>query len=341
VIAQLQRLTRQLPAFGTGVAAIAVYSEATAEGMVERSAAESGFEGVACVDDAARLASLYIALWRNDPSPRWRTAALEMLGFVRAMQTKEGWFVNFIARWDGTRNVTGSTSTDPFGPWLARACLALVEGAVTFGSDECSRALARAMPWLDEPTRYLDIRAVALLAALVEHGATGSAPSGDRAERWADELYDSRCRGILPDTRGSAEIHLWGHLQECALAEAGLAFGRRDWVDAARESADTLLVPAAVAAFPAFRSIAFDVSCTVRGLDAVGRATGDNRYHRMADMALGWFAGRNAASKPVFDRRRGLVFDGIDGHRLNLNSGAESNIEAGLAFATSERCAKG
>jgi hypothetical protein len=57
----------------------------------------------------------------------------------------------------------------------------------------------------------------------------------------------------------------------------------------------------------------------------------------MADMALGWFAGRNAASKPVFDRRRGLVFDGIDGHRLNLNSGAESNIEAGLAFATSAR----
>ena len=59
MIRQLRRLTRPVPSFGEGVAAIAVYSEVTAEGLWRRPAAESGFEGVACVDDAARLACLY------------------------------------------------------------------------------------------------------------------------------------------------------------------------------------------------------------------------------------------------------------------------------------------
>lgn len=332
MIRQLRRLTRPVPAFGPNVSAIAIYSEATRRGLRERCAAESGFEGVACVDDTARLASLYIALWRCDHKPQWRTAALEALAFVRAMQTPEGSFVNFISRWDGTKNRVGRTSAEPHGPWLARACHALADAADAFGDPDCADAYERALPWLDDHTPYLDVRAVALLAALRYHHATGAPEDGERAVRWAEELHASRVEGILPDQAGCPAVHLWGHLQECALAEAGATFGRPDWVEAARASAEAVLVPAIRRAFCGPKSIAFDVSCAVRGVEAVGRATGDPRYARFAELGRAWFDGRNAAGTPVYDRRRGLVYDGIDGAQLNPNSGAESNIEAGLVL---------
>jgi hypothetical protein len=34
----------------------------------------------------------------------------------------------------------------------------------------------------------------------------------------------------------------------------------------------------------------------------------------------------------VYDRRRGVVYDGIDDGRLSRNSGAEANIEGALAL---------
>lgn len=336
MIRQIRRLTHAVPALGPGVSAIAVYSEAARRGMRDTCAAESGFEGVACVDDTARLASLYVALWRKDEEPHWRTAAMEALAFVRAMQTPEGWFVNFISRWDGTKNMVGRTSADPYGPWLARACHALADGVAAFGDQDCAPAFERAMPWLDEATPYLDVRAVALLAALRYTEATRSGAAAERAIRWADEIYATRWQGILPDRRGSSTVHLWGHLQECALAEAGAYFRCREWVEAARASAERLLIPAVDLKFPGPTSIAFDVSCAVRGLGAVGRATGDDRYTRYANLGRAWFDGRNAAAAPVFDRQRGLVHDGIDHGRVSQNSGAESNIEAGLALVAAE-----
>jgi hypothetical protein len=44
------------------------------------------------------------------------------------------------------------------------------------------------------------------------------------------------------------------------------------------------------------------------------------------------FSGRNTAGRPVYDTRRGLVYDGIDHGTVNRNSGAESNIEGALAL---------
>ena len=52
VLRQLARLTRPVPAAGPGALAVAVYADGDDETIAAR---ESGFEGVACVDDAARL----------------------------------------------------------------------------------------------------------------------------------------------------------------------------------------------------------------------------------------------------------------------------------------------
>jgi hypothetical protein len=318
---------------GDEVIALAVYGEPTADGFHSRAAAEQGEEGVACVDDAARAAVLYAQLWQRYQRPWAREAGLGLLAFVRSMQLADGAFLNFILDWDGRQNLVGPTSRPGGGPWTARAMHALACGASAFGDEECRASFERGLPWLDRPIPYFDVRSIGLLAVTEYWRATGSDEVASRALRWANEIVAAVEDGVLPDRAGSSKVHLWGHFHEAAVAEAGMAFGRPDLVEAARRSAEAVLIPAAEQGFPGKTILPFDVSCVVRGLEAVATATGQTRYHCQAETARRWFDGENAAGEPVYDRARGLVFDGIDDGQINDNSGAESNIEGALALS--------
>ena len=103
-------------------------------------------------------------------------------------------------------------------------------------------------------------------------------------------------------------------------------------VETARASADALLLPAVNRLDTSAHALPFEVSCILSGLAAVARATEDRRYADAAAQARSWFSGRNSADTPVYDRRRGLIYDGIDDGRVSRNSGAESNIEGALAM---------
>lgn len=332
MIRQLRRLTRPIPALAEGAYALTIYAEAHGDALAPRVAEEQGFEGVACVDDAARAAVLYATIWQRHRFPWARSGAEGMLRFVCAMQDEGGGFANFILDWDGRINRYGPTSEIGGWPWTARAMHALACGFLTFRTEEYRARFERGLACLDRWTPHMDLRAVALLAALTYWRATGAASAGSRALAWAEEIAACRNGDLLLDRAGQHEVHLWGHLQEAAVAEAGIGFGRADLIDAARRSADALLLPAAAHAFAAPRTLPFDVSCTVRGLDAVALATGDPHYAVAAARARAWFGGRNRARRTMYDRRRGLVYDGIDGTRRNANSGAESNIEGALAL---------
>lgn len=332
MIRQLRRLTRPVPGLGPGVLALAVYAHEREGQFLTRSAAEQGYEGVACLDDAARAAVLYSEIWRRHGFDWARTQAEGLLRFTCAMQISDGAFVNFIGDWDGRLQMDTPTSRPGGGPWHARAMHALACGLSAFGDVRYAAAFEGGLKQLDRPTPYLDVRAVAVLAALEFWQATGKQSASERAVRWAEEIMTARIGDVLPDRAGDATIHLWGHLQEAALARTGMAFGRDDLVQAAARSADAILAPAAQLAFAGPRSGPFDVSCAVAGLDAVAAATKDARYGELATLARSWFDGRNAAGEQVYDRVRGCVFDGIDGTRVSRNSGAEANIEGGLAL---------
>jgi hypothetical protein len=317
------------------VVALAVYAHESEGQYFTRSAAEQGFEGVACVDDAARAAVLYSEIWRRHGF-EWALAGAEgLLRFTCAMQMDDGAFVNFIADWDGRRQLDTPTSRPGDGPWHARAMHALACGFSTFGNERFAAAFEAGLEQLDRPTPYLDVSAVAVLAALEFWQATGKRTMADRAVARAEMIAAARVDDVLPDRAGDATVHLWGHLQETALARTGVAFERDDLVRAAARSADAVLAPAANLAFPGPRTVPFDVSCVVAGLDAVASATGEARYGELATLARAWFDGRNAAGEAVYDRARGRVFDGIDDGRVSRNSGAESNIEGGLALIDS------
>jgi hypothetical protein len=324
-----------VPALGPGVFGVAVYARERDGQFIAQSAAEQGYEGVACLDDAARGAVLYSEIWRRHRFDWARTEAEGLLRFTCAMQMSDGAFVNFIGDWDGRRQLDTPTSRPGDGPWHARAMHALACGLSAFGDDRFAGTFKAGLELLDRPTPYLDVRAVAVLAALEFWQTTAIRHVAERALVWADEIMAARIGDVLPDRAGDTNIHLWGHLQEAALARTGMEFGRDDLVQAAARSADAVLAPAVQLAFPGPRSLPFDVSSTVAGLDALAAATEDARYAELAALARAWFDGRNAAGKPVYDRVRGCVFDGIDCDSVSRNSGAESNIEGGLALMDS------
>jgi len=335
VLRQLRRLTREVPSAGPSAQAIAVYAApASAERPpdVLRPASEQGFEGVACVDDAARAIVLYCELWARHQNVSARATAHDLLRFLAHMQDEDGRFANFILDWTARKNLTGSSSFLGGAQWQARALHALAWGVATFAGDEWEERFNRGLRWVDSPMPYMDVRAVCVLAALKHWQATGSTRSAERSIAWSSEIAGTRDGGRLLDAAGVQSIHLWGHLQETALAETGRLLRRPDLVAAARASADTLLLPAVNRLGTAAHVLPFDMSCVVAGLTAVARATEDQRYATAATQARAWFSGRNAAGTPVYDRERGLIYDGIDDGRVSRNSGAESNIEGALAL---------
>jgi hypothetical protein len=332
----LRRLTQPVSRAGPAAFAIAVYaapkrSDSTAP-PVPRGAREQGVEGVACIDDAARAIVLYCELWRRWRRPSARLAAQRLLRFMAHMQADDGRFSNFILDWTGRRNRVGPTSYPGGPPWQARAMHALACAVATFGVDEWDERYRRGLPWIDAPIPYLDVRAVCVLAALEHWRGTRDSASADRAITWSQDIAACALDDVLPDAAGLRPIHLWGHLQEAALADTGRTLSQPDLVERARASAELVLLPATDAGFDFPRVLPFDVSCTVAGLAAVARATRDERYATAAACGRLWFHGRNTASQPVYDPRLGLVYDGIDHGQVSRNSGAESNIEGALAL---------
>lgn len=328
MLRQLERLTRVVPAAGQGAVALAVYE---VDGTLA-SARESGEEGVACVDDAARAMSLYCDLWTVTGDARHRTRAIALLEFVLWMQAPDGRFVNFIHDWSGERNATGATSFAGGSFWQARGLHGLAKAWVALEDTRAGRAFDRALMSV-VPDRHVpsDVRALHV-AAVLEVVRAGREPQlRELLERWCDEIASHRKGDALLDGE-TDEIHLWGHSQETVLAQAGALLGRADLVELARRSAEAVFSTAIASSFDLPLVQPYGVACAVHAMDALAEVTSDQRYTSSARLARDWFDGRNPSRTPVFDRASGRVADGIDEGRVSLNSGAESNIVAAQAL---------
>jgi len=87
-----------------------------------------------------------------------------------------------------------------------------------------------------------------------------------------------------------------------------------------------------------FPQIAYGIRPVVYACTEAYRITGKEKYLSIAKAAAGWFAGKNPAGKVMWDPATGRGFDGIiSNDKINLNSGAESTIEALLALQALER----
>ncbi len=208
-------------------------------------------EGIACVDDVARAAVVYLRHYEVTGDDASRRTAVKLLRFVRHLQATSGLFYNFVWDRDLTPNTTFVTSVaSDVSWWTARAVWALGTGArVLAQSDpaEAAAALAsvrRVEPHLDrllarygetalEDGRPFPQWLIAetgadatseLLLGLVEVERTAPTPEGQRrARQFAEGIGALRFGSLEASPWGGHASwvggwHGWGNSQTQALA---------------------------------------------------------------------------------------------------------------------------
>jgi multiple sugar transport system substrate-binding protein len=357
----LRHLGLDVVVAGKPVRAIALYADAP-DYRPTGSPARDGFEGIACVDDAARAAVVYLRAYEETGDSTIRQDALGLLRFVAAMEQGNGEFVNFIDT-AGRLNRTAVSSRESMSYWAARGIWALGEAV---------RVLGREQPDALVELRPVLARAEARMAVEIDAGrliggsatATSEALLGILALQRAEPsparaaLAARTAELLVPLARGSSTVapwgahiddpnapwHGWGARTTAALATAAVVLGRPDFLVAARREADGLwsrfMLAGQLAGEVAqdgtvkwFPQIAYGVSPIVEGFLAIAEATGERRYAVLAGLAGAWFVGANAANISMYDAQTGRTFDGLDNPaKVNRNSGAESTIESLLAL---------
>jgi multiple sugar transport system substrate-binding protein len=362
-LAHLRHLGLDAVVKGKPVRVVALYAEAP-DYRPTPSPMRDGYEGVACVDDAARAAVLYLRAYEETGDTASRREAMGLLAFVTGMEQGNGEFVNFIdAR--GNPNRTAPSSRASMSFWAARSIWAMGEAVRVLGREhpdsltDVRMTLKRAITRM---TRDIDAgrliggsgtaTAEALLGLLALQRAEPSPATVALATRTAELLVplSSGTETTPPwgaHFDGSAEPwHAWGARSPQALAEAAVVLGRPDFAQAAKREADALWSRFLIAGQPAssvsrngtttwFPQIAYGVGPIVEGYLALAAATGERRYSALAGLTAAWFVGDNAAGVSMYDETTGRTFDGIDGptaDKINRNAGAESTIESLLAL---------
>lgn len=332
MLRQIARLARPVPFAGPAALAVAVYADALNQPI---RAAQAGYEGVACVDDAARALELYCDLWKATASPWVRRWCEGLLDFVLAMQDADGRWLNFILDWEGAPNHETRTSVAGGAFWQARALLAVARAGQVFDDDaRIEDLLNRGLPHIIEATDVpADVRALHIRTALTLLESGDDRDLIDEVALWSDEVASCRDGDRLmnsTDERGMP--HLWGHIQEGVLADAGVRLGRQDLITTACRSADLVFRTVVMSGFDLERTQPYDVASAVYALTRVAEVTRTPTYASLAGMARSWFDRRNGAGQSVYDRRAGRVSDGVDGRRVSENSGAEANIVGAQAL---------
>lgn len=341
VPAALRHLVRLSHEIGArpGACGIAVYATAldsiSPGDVAESRAAETGLEGVACVDDVARAAVLALRLYARTGGETVRHIAEGWLRFVEYMQLPDGRFCNFIIDWRGRRNETGPTSIPGGGWWTGRALWALGEATWILGRPEHRRAFERG--WVMAGPGASDIAALVLLGTLAYLRRSYDESLHRAARGMAEHIASMTSGGYLVHHAGEPSIHLWGYDQVTALVEASIYFDDPSLLFPCITTAELVFKRQALEGpfrdFPPREHTglcAYDVSGSCRGLGALYRATGRREYAVWLAKLISWFEGQNATGGPLYDRAEGRCYDGIDGTVMNRNCGAEGAIEAGL-----------
>lgn len=366
----LDHLTEHVVVGGDSVAVVHVYANSPSYEWVD--AKESGPEGIACVDDAARAAVVALRDFELHGRRESLERARPLLRFVLAMQSADGQFYNFILK-DHAINRDGKTSFKSFGWWAARGVWALGLGyrvckdVDTVFASQLRAGVERSLPQVEQMLapygqqereggfaipRWLLYGSGAdatseLLLGLVEYQrAAPSSRVEQMIRKVAEGLMLMQDGDVATFPFGAHRswrtfVHLWGNAQVEGLVTAGQLLGDKAMLASAQRSARGFFTRVVCNGMfkewdlrepggkKEFDQIAYGVRPIVLGLLRMYDASGDTDYLRLAGLAASWFFGNNPAGKVMYDTLTGRCFDGIrDSSTVNLNSGAESTIEA-------------
>lgn len=145
-------------------------------------------------------------------------------------------------------------------------------------------------------------------------------------------------------------VHLYGNRQVKSLALAGKYLGKQEWIESACREADRAYplllcnwhLPFALSPQPEiYPQIAYSAETVISNLIAIYQATGRKRYLILAQLFGSWFFGNNPAEERIYFPKTGRCLDGIDISGININSGAESTLEALWALSLLESFSDG
>lgn len=246
----LRHLTQEIALNGERVSIVHVYANYPGYEWVE--AADSGEEGIACVDDVARAAVVYLRSYELQHDTAALASARSLLRFVMAMQADDGEFFNFV-RHDCSVNRDGKTSFKSFGWWAARGVWSMSLGYrlmkdvdKQFAGD-LKRCIQRSLPHVEQLiARYDQTRTIGkfrlpewllyesgadatseLMLGLIEfYRATGDEPVKAYIHKLADGLMVMQNGDLRTFPYGAHRSwetmwHSWGNSQSHVLAYAG------------------------------------------------------------------------------------------------------------------------
>jgi hypothetical protein len=309
-------------------------------------AEDTGYEGIACVDDTARAALLALGAYEQTGDLRALRLARRWLTFVQYMQYPDGEFANFVRNSAGRRNASGPTSVKGGHFWTARALWALARAYRITKSKSYLRAYEACNKPDPEDGK---IQAVLALGEAELFETDGSY----RRELIRRAVFITTCgNDYFRDDCGNPNNGLWGFHQLHAVATVARLIGSQFLLNECRKTVRNFIEPVVrdrmdYMAGPSVKGhpikgpltlmgtkdglCAYTASSVVQGLAELYRATRVQRYRTLALQASDWFHGRNEAHASIYDPVSGLCADGIDGMVISPNRGAESSIEAGLA----------
>ncbi|MGI8825549.1 MAG: hypothetical protein ACR2JC_07880 [Chloroflexota bacterium] len=338
VLRYLQTLTHTFAHDGENISAVLIYAKPDPDHdgqYTAVAAADTGYEGIACVDDTARAVLLALDVYERTHSRQALGLARSWLTFVEYMQYPDGGFANFIRNQSGVRNATGATSVRGGYWWAARALWALARAYRVTGD---GRYLERYQKCHLLPLPDGKINAVLALAELELYAATGDASLKAAIEDRCATIIGEADLPYMLDHPDSGVVNLWGYHQLHAVALAARALDRPDFLRPCRRTVQNLVRPDVGALFwydfPGRRKrgvCAYNVTPIMQGIAAMYRATDAKKYRELALMASRWFHGRNDANVVMYDASAGTCRDGIQDGQASENRGAESAIEAGIA----------
>jgi len=346
ILRHLTRLSESLESEIEPVVFIHIYSRPEEGGPQPRlrfiRAAESGPEGIACVDDAARAALLALQAYEQLRVPSARALARGWLGFVASMQGPDGRFTNFIVDRIGRKKRHGRTSYPGGQWWTSRALWALAAGWRVTGEQRYRDLFEQGR---FAGTRDLKVVSIQALALMEWYAAEPSAALAQRIQSLCDRVVTSG-PDYMRDRKGTDSLLPWGYHQLQAAARAGRLFSRLDYLVACERTVVSAIEPLVRAQFRATGpwsqdpKCVYDVSTLMLGLEELYRATGQERYRELALACDDWVRADNPVGRSLYNPRNGRCADGVSEDEISPNCGAESAIEAGFMELARRRLAK-
>lgn len=267
-LTHLNFLTEPITVNGKEMAMVHIYSEAPKYEWVDASG-----EGIACVDDVARAAIVYLDYYRETKEKQALNQARRLLNFVLYLQAEDGEYYNFVTDAQGTINKTGQTSYKSWSWWAARGQWALAEGYDLFkqvdkayaaelkaGYEKGEKALTTQLGRYGQydqlhgqqvPGWFLgggsDLSSLALMGLASWYQTEPNEQTQGLMERIGEGVaayqvgsFAEYPYGAQPSNISSTALwHAWGSHQVPALAKAGRLLKRQDWISTAKFTADS------------------------------------------------------------------------------------------------------